>query len=191
MSEPNATNVVAGPGLIYIAPLGTAQPVFDQHGENPVVWLAPWVAVGYTDSGIDLTYTPTIKEITVDEEAAPVLDILEKEKFVVSAHLAEATLANLNAAISASSLFNDLIANEYEAVTVGSLPLQYTMVGVQGPAPGTNLVRVVIMQKAIAMAAVTLKMTRKDKVIIPVTFDARKISGTVLFKIYDVFQSGS
>jgi len=191
MSEPNATNVVAGPGLIYIAPLGTTQPVFDQHGSYPVVWPAGWVAVGYTDSGIDITYTPTIKEITVDEECAPVSDILEKEKFVVSAHLAEATLVNLNAAISASSLTTDIIANEYQAVSGGSVGLNYTMVGEQGPAPGTSLARVIILQKAIAMAAVSLKMTRKDKVVIPVTFDARKISGSSLFKIYDLSSSAS
>jgi hypothetical protein len=190
MSEPNATNVIAGPGLLYVAPLGTTQPVFDMHGEYPVIWPAGWVAVGYTDSGIDSTYTPTIKEISVDEEAAPVLDILEKEKFVISAHLAEATLANLNAAIAASALTTDS-TNAYQAVAGGSLALNYTMVGVQGPAPGTNLARVIILQKAIAMAAVSLKMTRKDKVTMPVTFDARKISGQSLFKIYDLTSTAS
>ena len=42
-----------------------------------------------------------------------------------------------------------------------------------------------IVQKAIAKAAVSLKIQRKDKVVIPVSFEARKISGTDLVDIYD------
>lgn len=190
MAEPDATQVIAGPGLIYVAPLGTALPIFDAHGEYPVVWPSGWVAAGYTDAGIDETYTPTIKEVTVDEEAAPVLDILEKESYAISCHLAEATLENLNNAIAASTFTNDT-ANEFKSVAVGSKPIVYRMVGVQGPAPGTNLARVILIRKAVAKAAVQMKMTRKDKVVIPVTFEARKLSGQDLATTYDLTTGAS
>lgn len=191
MSEPNATNVVAGSGLLYVAPLGTTLPTVDAHGEYPVVWPAGWLAVGYTDDGIDLVYTPSIKEIMVDEEAAPVSDILTTEKFAVTAKLAEATLLNLNRSIAACTYTDDSAANETITVSIGSKALAYTMVGVEGPAPGTNLRRVMVMQKAIAKAAVSLKIQRKDKVSIPVSFEARKITGTDLVNIYDFTASAS
>ena len=185
MSEPNATNVVAGSGLLYIAPLGTTLPTVDMHGEYPVSWPMGWTAVGYTEDGIDLVYTPSLKEIMVDEEAAPVQDVLATEKFAITAKLAEATLANMNAAIAASTITTDS-TNETITVSIGSKPISYVMVGVQGPAPGTNLARIVICQKAIAKAAVSMKIQRKDKVVIPVSFEARKITGTDLVDIYDL-----
>ena len=174
--QPDQSQVIAGPGLIYLAPLGTALPTLT--GAAPV-WGAGWYQAGYTDAGIDAIYTPTIKEIYVDEQAAPVLDILEKEKFVVQAHLAEANLVNLQSAISASTLTTSPLQ-----IQGGSDPLVYTMVGVQGPAPNGNI-RVILMQKAITTVAVSMKITRKDKVVFPVSWDARQISGTWLFQITD------
>lgn len=177
--QPDVTQIIAGPGLIYVAPLGTTLPTLS--GSAPV-WPSGWYQVGYTDAGVDCIYTPTIKEIYVDEEAAVVDDILEKEKFVVQAHLAEASLTNLNAAIAASSYS----ISGQPVVTVGSLPLQYIMVGVQGPAPDTFNSRVILMQKAITTVAVSMKITRKDKQVIPVSWDARKLPGQALVTITDV-----
>lgn len=191
MAEPDATQIVAGSGVLYVAVLGSTLPSLDAHGEYPVVWPAAWKAVGYTEDGIDMTYTPTIKPLHVDEETAPVGDVLTEEKFHVSAKLAEATLQNLNRAIAASAYTDDSTAESDINVKVGSKALNYTMVGVDGPAPGTNLRRVVIMQKAIATAAVSMKMQRKDKVIIPVSFEARQLSGQNLFQIHDFTSTAS
>jgi hypothetical protein len=176
-AQPDVSQILVGPGLIMIAPLGSTLPTLTY----PLVWPAGWFAVGYTDAGVDLIYTPTIKEIYVDEQAAPVGDILEKEKFVVQAHLAEISLPNLNAAISAST---------YTAATpqlvAGSLPLVYIMVGVVGPAPDTYNNRVVLMSKAITTVAVSMKITRKDKQVVPVSWDARQLAGQNLFSITDI-----
>lgn len=190
MPEPDATQITAGSGLLYVAPLGTALPSVDTHGEYPIVWPDGWVAVGYTDAGIDVTYTPTVKELMVDEETAPVGDILTAEKFNIQAHLAEVTLANLNNAIAASTYTSDPAHSDIN-LTAGSLPLKYTMVGVECPAPGTNKRRLILVQKAIAKSAVQMKIQRKDKVVVPVEFDARKISGQPLFTIDDFTSTAS
>lgn len=191
MSEPNAANVIAGPGILYVAPLGTTLPVVDGHGEAPITWPMGWVAVGYTDDGIDSTYAPSIKEIMVDEETAPVFDILTTEKFTITCKMAEATLLNLSRAIAASAYTDDSTANETITLTGGSLPLGYVMVGVQGPAPNSGVGRIIILQKAIAKASISMKMTRKDKVVMPLSLDARKIAGQPLFQIYDITQGAS
>ncbi len=190
MAEPDATQIVAGPGLLYVAPLGTTLPITDAHGEYPITWPTGWVAVGYTDAGIDSTYTPTIKEIMVDEETSPVDDVLSAEKFIVQAKLAEVTLQNYNYAISAST-FTSTPAESDTKVSVGSNPLTYVMVGIEGPAPGTNKQRLILVQKAIAKGAVAIKMQRKDKVVFAVEFDARKISGQPLYTIDDFGSSAS
>lgn len=191
MSEPDVTQLVSGSGKLYVAPLGTALPTVDASGEFPVVWPMGWVAVGYTEAGIDAAYAPSMKELTVDEEAAVVGDILQTEKFTVSAQLAEATLANLNRAISASSLVDHSASLGDVHLSAGSLPLTYTMVGIEAPAPGTDKVRLIIVQKAIAKANVSMKIQRKDKVIFPCEFDARKLSGIALFDIYDLTSTAS
>ena len=197
MSEPDATQVVAGHGTLYVAPLGTTLPTLDSTpGEYPVVWPAGWVQVGYTDDGIDMVYTPTVKDITVDEEMSPVAKLLTEEKMSIEAKLAEATLANLNRAISASTYTDDSAgAGKAQVFKAGSGVINYVMVGVQGPAPGTNLARVIIVYKAVATAAVQMKMQRKDKVVIPVKFegvaDSTKPAGQRLFEIVDIAQGAS
>lgn len=170
--QPDASQVIAGPALIYVAPVGTAAPT------TTILFPSPWFQVGYTDAGVDFIYTPTIKEEYVDEEAAPVLDILEKEKAVVQAHLAESNLVNLSLAISASTL-------TYPTLGAGSQALTYVAIGVVGPAPNGNN-RVITFAKAITTVGVSLKFTRKAKQVIPVSWDARKIAGQNLFNIFDV-----
>ena len=177
-AQPDVTQIVAGPGLIYIAPLGTTLPTLT----FPLVWPAGWFAVGYTDAGIDAIYTPTIKPFYVDEEAAVVLDILEKEDFKIQAKLAEVSLTNLNAAIAASTY----VPTGTPQITAGSMALSYVMVGVVGPAVSTYNARVILLQKAITTVAVSMKITRKDKQMFPVSWDARKISGQPLFSITDI-----
>jgi hypothetical protein len=175
--QPDVTQILSGPGLIYIAPLGSTLPTLTY----PLVWPAGWFTVGYTDAGVDVIYTPTIKEIYVDEEAAVVGDILEKEKFVVQAHLAEISLTNMSAAIAASTY-----VPATPQITFGSQALQYIMLGVVGPAPDTYNNRVILCQKAITTVAVSMKITRKDKQVLPVSWDARKLSGQVLGSITDI-----
>jgi hypothetical protein len=176
-AQPDVSQILAGPGLIYIAPLGTAFPALT----FPLVWPAAWFQVGYTDAGVDATYTPTIKELYVDEAAAVVGDILEKEKFTIAAHLAEISLTNLAQAISASTY-----TPATPQVSVGSLPLSYIMVGVVGPAPDTFNNRVILVSKALTTVGVAMKITRKDKQVLPVSWDARQIQNTPLFTITDI-----
>lgn len=172
MAQPDVSQVVAGPAVIYVAPVGTAAPT------NSIAFPSPWFQVGYTDAGVDFIYTPTIKEEYVDEEAAPVLDILEKEKAVIQAHLAESNLVNLSLAISACTL-------AYPSLSAGSQALNYLAVALVGPAPNGNN-KVITFAKAITTVAVSLKFTRKAKQIIPVSWDARKMAGQNLFNIFDV-----
>jgi hypothetical protein len=193
MSEPTATQIIAGPATLYVAPLGTTLPATASPATWPPVWPAGWQAVGYTEKGVDLVFTPTIKPFTPDEEASAVYDILEAEKCDVSTILWEATIENYRNAISAHTSTDD---GKVRSLGTGTLTLTYVMIGYQGPAPVSDSMtspattphgRVVILQKAIVTSAISLNMSRRDIQKFAVKWEARKIAGQDLFDLYEFY----
>ena len=165
----NVANVISGPGAIYVAPQNTAAPGFSAG----YVWGSPFVASGYTDKGITFDYTPTFKDIEVDEEMSPVQKLLTKEKLVISLEMAETTLANLNYAISGSTLAGTtlsvgsaVITNEFALGFQGPCPPQ------TGAAVGTIGQRFIFLFRVKAIAAVKAHWTRLDKVMFSVQLEA-------------------
>jgi hypothetical protein len=193
MSEPTATQIIAGPATLYVAPVGTTLPATSSPATWPPVWPAGWAKVGYTEKGVDFIYTPTIKGFTPDEEATEVYDILEKIKAEISTTLWEATIENYNTAIS-SGVFTD--DGAVRKLAVGGLVLRYLAIGFQGPAPvsdsmsspaSTPTGRVIIMQKAIVTSAVSVNMSRQDIQKFAVKWDARKIAGQDLYDLFEYY----
>lgn len=196
MSEPNVNQVIAGPAQLYSAPVGTAIPtaVSTSPATWPPVWAAPWQRLGYTEKGVDLVFTPSIKGFTPDEEAFPIYDIFESAKCDVSAILWEATLENYNRALSASTFTDDGISKR--TVATGTTTLTYISIAFQGPAPATDtmsspattpLGRVLIVYKAIVTSAISLAMTRKDLQKFSCKWEARKIQGQDLYDLYEIY----
>jgi hypothetical protein len=187
----DATNVIAGSGIMYLAPAGTAVPSI---ASLPITWTG-FDSPGYTDDGVEFVYSPTFKDITVDEEMSPVDKLLTAEKLEVNVKLAETTLKNLQKAIAGSSLV--------EGVGISTLYLgsasstQEWILGFVGPAPlaNGNASRVILLWRVKATAAVTFKYQRKDKVIYTVKFealaDSTKSAGQRLAKIQDYNSAGS
>ena len=191
----DTANVIAGSATLYLAPSGTALPVLTG---LPVTWPAAWVSPGYTDAGIDFVYTPTFKDIMVDEEMGPVQKILVSEKLEINLVMAESTLNNLLKAIAGSSLVEGASVSTLYLGSASST--QEWVLGVQGPAPGAEatagtLGRVIICYRVKASAAVTAKMQRKDKVVFNVKFealvDSTKSAGQRLCEIIDFNPAGS
>src|SRR5215471_21291101 len=57
----DATTIDVGPGLLYIAPLGTAEPP----DPTDASWPAAWIELGYTDDGSEFKVEPTVDDINV------------------------------------------------------------------------------------------------------------------------------
>lgn len=195
MSEPTATQIIAGPAVLYVAPVGTTPPATTSPATWPPTWPAGWQAVGYTEKGVDLIFTPNVKGFTPDEEAAVVYDILEAEKADVSAILWEATIENYNTAVSAGTFADD---GKVRSLATGTLVLRYVAIGFQGPAPVSDSMsspasdptgRVIIMQKAIVTSAINLNMSRKDIQKFSVKWEGRKIAGQPLYTLYEFYTS--
>lgn len=187
----NAANVLVGPARLLIAPIGTALPVVDGT-VNPITWVAAWKEVGYTESGTTLAYNPAIKDIVVDEAMAPINKVLDGEKAMFGAQLAEATLQNMNYAIAASILTNSPLDGTHAQIArldVGSGSLTQFMVGFEGLSPA-GFQRVIFGYKAIAEANISLAFKRSTKLIIPVQFgllaDPTKVVGKQLYAMVDI-----
>lgn len=185
-----ASNVLVGPAKIMVAAKGTTLPTLDGT-QNPVVWPAGWNEVGYTDAGTELAYSPTIKDVKVDEEMAPVGKILDEEKAMLSASLAESTLTNLNKAITASILTNtpaDGTHAQISRIDIGSGSITEVMVGFEGISPA-GLQRIMVGYRAIGQANMKMGFKRVDKTVFPVEWgllaDSTKAVGKRLLAIVD------
>ncbi|HWR36371.1 MAG TPA: hypothetical protein VN622_10930 [Clostridia bacterium] len=178
--------VLVGPVKFYVAPKGTELPTTT---DDTVTWPEAWENPGYTEDGLQMSYTPTIVEITVDEEPNPVDEILDKEKSTLSVKLAQNTFANMKLAISASKLTaSPASATEVgtETLSVGGGTLDEVMVGFQGKNE-LGFWRVFIGYRAKAKANLQMSFKRNGKQIIPVEFsllaDSTKPAGENVFKI--------
>jgi hypothetical protein len=179
--------VIVGSAKMLVADIGTALPVVTG---NTLTW-TDWDEVGFTDDGIQLNYNPTVKEIEVDEVIPAVKRFLNGEKCSVLAKLAQATLANLNRAISGSTLTPTAAGGSNSAIDTlefGSGGLIEKMVGFEGLSPAGGF-RMFIGYIATAQANVQLAFKRAEKLVIPVEFslvaDTTKDPGKQLGKIVD------
>lgn len=184
----DVANILIGAVTVRIAPTGTAQPNYDQ---NPLVWTG-FTDVGWTDGGVELEYTPEFTDVFVDQETPPVLSKLTGEQLVVRVPMAEATLQNLNRAISASSYSTVAAASGVTGkaiLTAGSGTVQERMLSVEGKSP-QGFWRAFIFWRAIVVGAVGQAYRKAEKVIYPVEFkvlsDSTQTAGQRLFKAVDM-----
>ena len=193
-------NVIAGAGALYLAPSGTAAPSLATMPTDSSWTAAGFVGSGYTDDGVQFTYTPQVKDIEVDEEMSPVQILLIGEKLEISLKFAEVTLNNLLRAIAGSSLVEGSgISTLYLGTPLQSAVQQYVL-GFMGPAPGLepnaiNTGRVILVHRVVAIAAVTEHYQRKDKRVFNVKFqaiaDSTQQQGQRLAQIIDYNPAGS
>jgi hypothetical protein len=191
LTQGTAGNVIVGPARLVVAPIGTALPVLDGT-VDPVVFGAGWQEVGYTDAGVQIAYTPGVKDIMVDEEMATIKKILDSEKLVISCALAETTMKNLSRAISASILTQtaaDVTHAQIDQLEVGSGVLTEVMVGLEGLNQAGRQ-RIIVGYRAVAEANLQATFKRNDKLIWPVQFgllaDSTKTPGKRLIKWVDL-----
>src|ERR1043166_8888319 len=83
-------NITNGPSNIFVAAYTGTFPAFT--GSPTDFTGAGFVVPGFTQDGIEWDYTPTWKDLMVDEKLAPAKKIITAHKLIVSAKLAETTL---------------------------------------------------------------------------------------------------
>lgn len=108
------TNLTVGPGLLYVAPIGTTEPT-SASSTLP----SAWRAVGYTEEGTTFTEDRTNEGLEVAEEFYPVRYATTSITNSVAFAMAEATRQNLALALnSGAAALND--ASYFEPPAPGS-----------------------------------------------------------------------
>lgn len=96
------SNVKLGPGRLYYAPLGTAEPT-TASGALP----SAWQAVGYTENGTEISTNITAEDIEVAEEFDPIDNIQTKRVTTLTVEMAESTKKRLLLAVGAGASYAD------------------------------------------------------------------------------------
>ncbi len=65
MGDP--TKIRVGPGILYIAPVGSTEPV-----DLTTAWNVAWVPLGYTEEGHAFSASPSFEPVEVAEEIDPI-----------------------------------------------------------------------------------------------------------------------
>lgn len=102
MANGNPNNVKVGPGLLYIAPVGVAEPV-----NLTTPWAtvdANWVAIGYTEEGHEFSSEPNFEPIEVAEELNPIRYEENTKNEMLSFNAAEMTVTNLQRAFNGGTV---------------------------------------------------------------------------------------
>jgi hypothetical protein len=116
------SNVTLGPGQVYVAPLGTAEPT-----DASTALIAAYRDVGYTEGGTTFNYALTIENVTVDQELDPIARKVTSRDASVTFTMAEATGKNLALALNVGA-----------DATVST--------GFEPPDPGTELRIMIVFQ---------------------------------------------
>lgn len=99
----NPGNVQLGPGRLYYAPIGTAEPT----SASALLPSANWQSVGYTESGTTFTTAYTDEDIFVAEEFDPVANQVTGRTQTVGVEMAEATKRRLLLALGGGATAAD------------------------------------------------------------------------------------
>lgn len=97
MGTPN--EVVVGPGLLYVAPLGTTEPTTGS-GSLP----SAWTAVGYTDDGTTFSYSTSFENIEVEEELDPIRKVATGRDVSLAFAMAQISAQNLSIAANGGTI---------------------------------------------------------------------------------------
>lgn len=166
-----ASNVLTGPGDVYVAPIGTAEPA-----SATATLDAAFRNVGYTDGGINFSYALSSENIAVDQELDPVRVKTTGRVASVQFNMAEINRQNLALALNAGA----------DAANTGTF---------EPPAPGDE-VRVMVLfeteegarwlfRRCLQTGSITMSSQKgAQKRLIPVTFSLEKPDSDDPFQVW-------
>lgn len=174
---PNPLAVRVGPGILKIAPLGTAVPV-----DLATAWAAAWVDLGYTEEGSNFVFDTTFEDVTVAEEYDPVQVLQTARSISINFSLAEMTALNMQRALNGGSIVTGAIVTTFEPPAAGVMT--YMMLGWQAD---DNLERWAF-RKVLQVGSIDIPRKKApDKAQVPMSFRAVKpATGAVFTFIHDI-----
>lgn len=165
-------NVALGPGRLYMAPLGTTEPV-----NCSTALPSAWIAIGYTEDGTEVGVDITSEGIEVAEELEPILFMQTKRSTKLTLSMAESTKKRLALSMGAGSQYTD-DANSFQfpdASEVVAVMLIWDSLDTP-----TALNKRWVFRQCTPSGSVNISRKKApSKSLIPVTFDCAKPSTSV------------
>lgn len=169
MGDPQAVRV--GPGKLYIAALGSAEP-----NDLLDVWPIAWTELGYTDEGSNFVFDQTFEDVMVAEEYEPVETLQTARLITINFALAELTAANLERAFNGGDVTTQGGVTTFEPPEAGDV----TRVMLAWEADD-GLERW-IFRRCVQIGSVDIPRKKApDKAILPMSFRATKPQGMKAF----------
>lgn len=170
MPRGNPAAVALGPGYLYLAILGSTEPVNTVTGGIfSDAWAAAWVPLGYTEEGSTQSYSPEYEDVVVAEELDPIDSIATSRSISVSFGAAENTALNYKRAMNGGTITVSGTAPaevfKFEPPDLGSETL--TMIGFESE---DHQERWVWRQAKQVGSAETARRKGAEKALIPMEF---------------------
>ena len=156
-------------GILY-----TIEPGGDAPGMS---FSSPYVEVGYTEDGVTMEYAAEETDIMVHEETFAIGSAITKESITITCNMAEASLANINNAMSGAVLSGNII-------TLGGGVTKTMNLKIEGLSPAGYL-RAIQIPSAVASGTVGMSYKKGEKTIVPITFKALKTQDSPACTIVD------
>lgn len=143
-----ASNLILGPGNLYRADYGATEPLDTAVGSPPAS--ASWTHVGGTLDGVKVSIKETWATLEVDQ----IVDRIESRRtgreITIETNLAEPTLANLEFILNGGTAATGSGYASYDpSVTDSGDSPDYSAICLDGPAPGSDKTRRIIIRKVL------------------------------------------
>lgn len=110
----NPKAVSLGPGYLFIASLGSAEPA-----DLSTAWPAAWAKIGYTQEGSSFSYEPSFENVDVAEELDPIDSASTGRSGSVTFASAEVTTQSLKRAMNGGLITTGLGFKTFEPPELG------------------------------------------------------------------------
>lgn len=175
------SNVLVGTATLFIAPKGTAVPVFQASGiiTTPAT---PWVNSGFTESGVILNVDQKVSDIRVETEPTPMRVVLTSTTVTIDITFSEDTIQNMKFAYGGGLITTNAPTTTEPGTSVLTLAAALTTVAVL--LTGTNafgLSRTVYIPEMVSAGKTKTSYVRvKSARTYPATFTALCPMATVV-----------
>lgn len=154
-------NVRVGPGWLFVAALGSAEPT-----DLATPWdYADWIEIGYTDEGPSFNMDQTFENVMVAEELDPVATFQTERNLKIVFAAAELTARNLQLALNGGTINVGGVVTTFEPPATGDYT--HVMIGWEA----TDHLERWIFRKCLNTGAVEIPRRRApDKAVVPMEF---------------------
>jgi len=168
----NPAAVITGPGLLFAAPVGTAEPA-----DAATVLPVAWKEIGFTADGTTITREQTWNAIAVEELLNPVRWEPSVTNDVVAFSIAESRKAMLALALNMGAA----VADDATALEPPAAGGELRVMLVLNAASGARW----IWRRCVQTGASAMPHKKSpDKAVIPVTFRLEDVSPTKPWKVF-------